>query len=60
MNQSQIRKSELATQQADARQTQALLAPMMLLDDEALKHVAGGGPAGSWSQGIVQGPAGSW
>ena len=57
MNQTQIRTTELATQQADA---QASLAPMMLLDDEALKHVAGGGPAGSWSQAIVQGPAGSW
>lgn len=57
MNQTQISTAELATQQADANTS---LAPMMLLDDEALKHVAGGGPAGSWSQGIVQGPAGSW
>ena len=57
MNQTQNRTTELATQQADA---QVSLAPMMLLDDEALKHVAGGGPAGSWSQAIVQGPAGSW
>ena len=57
MNQTQISTAELATQQADANTS---LAPMMLLDDEALKHVAGGGPAGSWSQAIVQGPAGSW
>lgn len=58
MNQIQIRKSELATQQADARQTQASLAPMMLLDDEALKHVTGGGPVGNWA--VVQGPVGNW
>ena len=57
MNQIQIRVSELATQQADAKMS---LAPMMLLDDEALKHVAGGGPAGNWGQAIVQGPAGNW
>ena len=57
MNQIQIRVSELATQQADAKTS---LAPMMLLDDEALKHVAGGGPGGSWAPAVLQGPGGSW
>ena len=57
MNQIQIRVSELATQQADAKMS---LAPMMLLDDEALKHVAGGGPGGSWAPAVLQGPGGRW
>ena len=57
MNQIQIRVSELATQQADAKMS---LAPMMLLDDEALKHVAGGGPAGNWAPAVLLGPAGNW
>lgn len=59
MNQIQIRTTEVATQQADA---QVSLAAMMLLDDEALKHVAGGGPAGGWSAAAVPtaGPCGGW
>ena len=57
MNHIQIRVSELATPQADAKMS---LAPMMLLDDEALKHVAGGGPAGGWAPAVLLGPAGGW
>ena len=59
MNQTQIRTTELATQQADANKAPA---PMMMLDDEALKHVAGGGPAGGWSDASIaaSGPAGGW
>ena len=57
MNQTQIRSIELATQQADAQNT---LAPMMLLNDEALKHVAGGGPVGNWGPASTQGPVGNW
>lgn len=57
MNQTQNRATELVTQQADA---QVLLAPMMLLDDEVLKHVAGGGPVGNWGPASTQGPVGNW
>ena len=57
MNQTQIRSTELTTLQADAKIS---LAPMMLLDDEALKHVAGGGPGGSWAPAVLLGPGGSW
>ena len=57
MNQTQIRSTELTTLQADAKMS---LAPMMLLDDEALKHVAGGGPVGNWSPAIELGPVGNW
>ena len=59
MNQIQIRVSEFATQQADA---QVLLAPMMLLDDEVLKQVAGAGPYGGWSAALAatSGPYGGW
>ena len=59
MNQTQIRTAELASQQANA---EVSLAPMLLLDYESLKNVAGGGPAGGWSSGAVAtaGPAGGW
>ena len=59
MNQTQIRSTELATQQGDA---QVSLAPMMLLDDEVLKQVAGAGPFGGWSAALVatSGPFGGW
>ncbi len=61
MTQSQIRVTELATQQADTRQVQSSVAPMMLLDDEALKHVSGCGPAGGWNAATgANGPAGGW
>lgn len=56
MNQTQIRTTELAKQQADAK----TLGPMMLLGAEDLKHVAGGGPAGNWGPATTQGPAGNW
>ena len=58
MNQTQIRITELAAQQDDSNKVS--LAPVMLLDDEALKHVAGGGPGGSWAPAVLQGPGGSW
>ena len=57
MNQTQIRITELATRVADDKMS---FPPVMLLDDEALKHVAGGGPGGSWAPAVVQGPGGSW
>ena len=57
MNQTPIRTTEAAIQQTDGS---TLLAPMMLLDDEALQHVAGGGPVGNWGPASTQGPVGNW
>lgn len=57
MNQTPIRTTEVATQQADGNTS---LAPMMLLDDEAMQHVAGGGPVGNWGPASTQGPVGNW
>ena len=58
MTQFQTLTTELNTQQADADKLS--LVPMMLLDDEALKHVAGGGPCGGWSAAVAAtaGPVG--
>lgn len=40
-------------------QQQAPQAPMPL-DHDALRHVFGGGPGGSWSDDTEPGPGGSW